>query len=297
MDYVRDGYDLLAAQCREHVPAASVPDEVTFCDAHYRGDAPRPVPWRAALDEIFSDALAARPLLGVATAGWVVQGARDGVGFEYDGESGARNRRFRLTAHLECGPDALLSTLLEPELIGKLDPTTLCLRTLAVLEDGRDAGAALCHTVAKTGFPFRHRDFVDVTAWKRLPDGTVLQAARSCPTAAASLAPTAVRGVVEEWAYVLAPAAAGGTDLTLVSQTDLAGYMPTAVTNRRAAVSSQHSAQSRLPPHTLTRLLAAQDGWPRAGGLRSGAREGDDSSRAIKRKKTGLWRYLCAVVR
>ena len=247
MDYVRDGYDLLAAQCREHVPAASVPDEVTFCDAHYRGDAPRPVPWRAALDEIFSDALAARPLLGVATAGWVVQGARDGVGFEYDGESGARNRRFRLTAHLECGPDALLSTLLEPELIGKLDPTTLCLRTLAVLEDGRDAGAALCHTVAKTGFPFRHRDFVDVTAWKRLPDGTVLQAARSCPTAAASVP------------YVLAPAAAGGTDLTLVSQTDLAGYMPTPVTNRRAAVSSQHSAQSRLPPHALTHFLAA--GW------------------------------------
>lgn len=153
----------------------------------------------------------------------------------------------------------LLSTLLEPELIGKLDPTTLCLRTLAVLEDGRDAGAALCHTVAKTGFPFRHRDFVDVTAWKRLPDGTVLQAARSCPTAAASLAPTAVRGVVEEWAYVLAPAAAGGTDLTLVSQTDLAGYMPTPVTNRRAAVSSQHSAQSRLPPHALTHFLAA--GW------------------------------------
>ena len=141
----------------------------------------------------------------------------------------------------------LLSTLLEPELIGKLDPTTLCLRTLAVLEDGRDAGAALCHTVAKTGFPFRHRDFVDVTAWKRLPDGTVLQAARSCPTAAASVP------------YVLAPAAAGGTDLTLVSQTDLAGYMPTPVTNRRAAVSSQHSAQSRLPPHALTHFLAA--GW------------------------------------
>ncbi|EOD24225.1 hypothetical protein EMIHUDRAFT_254816, partial [Emiliania huxleyi CCMP1516] len=185
---------------------------------------------------IFSDALAARPLLGVATGGWVVQGARDGVGFEYDGDA-ART---------------LLSTLLEPELIGKLDPTTLCLRTLAVLEDGRDAGAALCHTVAKTGFPFRHRDFVDVTAWKRLPDGTVLQAARSCPTAAASVP------------YVLAPAAAGGTDLTLVSQTDLAGYMPTPVTNRRAAVSSQHSAQSRLPPHALTHFLAA--GWRRCSG-------------------------------
>ena len=232
--FVRPGFVEVFEDALQAVSAPSMtlagPDTVfEFCDK-------TTTTARNAMEDMLSKAIHAAS----STANWRSLGSKHGVAFEYDRErwrSGDGNRRFRLKAHLpDVSPKMLAGILLDPHALGEIDPTTCLLRTLAVLEATPVGGMHLTQAVAVPGFPLRLRDFVDLGGWRVLDDGAVVMVARSCPSAAPAMPNSVLRGHVLEWGYVFAPdASRTGTQLTLVSQSDLCGWAPTAMINRLTA--------------------------------------------------------------
>lgn len=228
--HVRPGYEALGGDALR-----TVPDGAPAEDA-YQLVSGETLAAADAMGKMIDVALAAA---GDASSTWTPLGARDGVAFEYDTAAPSRNRRFRLRATLAAPPALLSGTLLDPAAICEMDPTTALLRVLAVIESTPGvSGTTLTHAIAIPGFPMRPRDFVDLGGWRRLSDGTLVHVARSVPDAKPAMRAGVLRGHVNEWGYVLAPAGSPrgtSTELTLVSQSDLGGCAPVFLINRMTA--------------------------------------------------------------
>ena len=186
-----------------------------------------------------------REAVADSSSGWVPlgRGGRDArVEYEYhvgrtfdeklraDGTRG--NRFFRLKTTLKVPPEAVVAALLDSQLLGEMDETIRY--TGSIHEFSKQTRlVTVCASAGPRPF-FVDRDDLDLTGWRRDADGVLWQLSVTVPTHLASVS-TAVRNWTMWWGYKLEPVkqpdGSVHTRATLISQTEIFGWLPKALVN------------------------------------------------------------------
>jgi len=172
---------------------------------------------------------------------WIDLGTKHGIKREYHrqrSEAGNGNRFFRYKAVVKVPPQLFVAALLEPTILGSVDAT---IRHVRVVHNYPDGVHRLVVPVAEAGpRPFFYdRDDCALSAF--FPpevggEGAWWQVSCTVPDAFPSVK-SAVRNWTMYWGYKLEPfkdeaTGATHTRLTLVSQTEIFGWLPKFMVNR-----------------------------------------------------------------
>uniref|UniRef100_A0A7S4KF25 START domain-containing protein n=1 Tax=Paramoeba aestuarina TaxID=180227 RepID=A0A7S4KF25_9EUKA len=162
---------------------------------------------------------------------WTALGTKDGIQFERSkSRTEGGNGYFRLKARLAVRPELLMACIATPDCIGALDETTVYQKVVEKVNAHTD----IVHTVAAPGPIFAYRDFLDLASWRKDENGVLWQMAVSIPSAGLYPHYGCIRGYVMYWGYKFSPVSVNGeihTDVVCVSQSDIRGWMPPALTN------------------------------------------------------------------
>jgi hypothetical protein len=204
--------------------------------------------------------------LAVDEGGYVPMGEHHGIKYEYSPSRTAAlngNRWFRLSGTIALPPQLYVAALLHPTEVGTCDAT---LRLNRVLHDFEDGKSRLFHLIAEVGVRpfFGDRDDCALSSYHvDEEDGTWWQFSTSVPPHVRRGEAT-IRLFTAYWGYRLRPfVTARGevhTHFTLVTQTELNGWMPKALTNQiipSVLADYVRTLESRLK-EKLARRLPAQ---------------------------------------
>jgi hypothetical protein len=230
-DYVAKGHEAHVAQARL-LPLINHTSHQTGDPVLTRWDGMRGTP-----QELLGDMLL-HVRDAVQASGFVPMGTHKGVKYEYSPtrtDKGFGNRYFRLSGELAIPPNLYVAALMHPTEVGACDAT---LRMNRVLKDFQDNKTRLFHLIAETGPRplFADRDDCALSSYHEdQANGTWWQFSTSCPSHVASYSNT-IRLWTMYWGYKLEPFTASNgkthTRFTLVSQTELNGYLPKFLVNR-----------------------------------------------------------------
>lgn len=147
-----------------------------------------------------------------------------------DGEGSAF---VKIQGRLKLEPRDMVAWMFDLPGLRDADETIVIMKVLGTYPgaDVDDPFTSVIYWANAPGFPFAIRDNADISGFQKDDDGTVWQFSTSVPGDVASQ-PGAIKGTDRYWGYKLAPVGDGTTDVTLVCQTLLHGYLPKFLANR-----------------------------------------------------------------
>jgi len=160
--------------------------------------------------------------------GWTDEGVQKGAKCHSKFIAGCPYKYIKLEATVDCPYQAFITYLADNETIGEADPTTEFAGELIKYP----GGSRLTYVIARPGFPFYNRDFVDFNCYKQFENPTrFITIAKSFPDSLPELHNN-LRGEILRWGYLCKPVEGEKTHLILVNLTDLRGWMPSFILNR-----------------------------------------------------------------
>lgn len=137
---------------------------------------------------------------------------------------------YRIRKTMDGAKEAILSHVTRAESLGAMDHTVRVLQPVRVY-DGR---TRLVYNVTRVGPIFKDRDFFDLACEREFGKGkekVLVSAAVSVPGTIPEM-PNLIRGWTMRWAVVLKDGKEKGkTDLTLICQANINGWMPRSLAN------------------------------------------------------------------
>lgn len=144
---------------------------------------------------------------------------------------------FKIEGSLKLEPKDLLAFVLDMEQVGKADSTVVLNKILATYlgEKKGDPFTAVVYWANNPGFPFYIRDGIDLTTYHKDDDetGTMWQMSVSLTGGTYFRSQPGGFGATDRiFGYKLVPQDDGSTtNVTLICQTDLGGYIPKSLSN------------------------------------------------------------------
>lgn len=225
--YTKPGHSCISREIDTFLPL-SLPEELIRWDGQ-----------RGSSRELMANALATIKTFANDKKPWVDLGRKHGVHFEYHTEmtvKGNGNRFFRLRAVCKVPPQLFCVAVLEPTIIGNIDATVRHVRVLKNFEDGKSRLVALVAAAGPRPL-FLDRDECALTGYSKDEDGVYWQYSCTCPSHLPSVK-SAVRDHTMYWGYKLEPFPSPTGDgkthtrVTLISQTEIFGWLPKFIVNR-----------------------------------------------------------------
>jgi hypothetical protein len=141
---------------------------------------------------------------------------------------------FKIEGSLKLEPRDLLGFVLDMEQVGKLDSTVVLNKFLTTYlgQKKGDPFAAVVYWANNPGFPFYIRDGIDLSTFHKDNDGTMWQMAVSLTGGTYFRSQPGGFGATDRiFGYKLVPQDDGTTNITLICQTCLGGYIPKSLSN------------------------------------------------------------------
>lgn len=140
---------------------------------------------------------------------------------------------FKVEGVLKLEPKDMVAACFDFKTIAKADKTVVFMKFLKFYEkkEEDEPSSAAAYWCNAPGFPFYYRDGVDLTGYKKDDDGILWQFSVSAKGENFISMPGALDATDRYWAYRLEPNGDGTTNVTLICQTLLNGYMPKFLTN------------------------------------------------------------------
>ena len=141
---------------------------------------------------------------------------------------------FKIEGTLHLEPQDLLAFIFDMDQVAKADPTVV-LNKVLVTYRGKNKGdpfSAVAYWANNPGFPFYIRDGIDLTAYHKDEDGTMWQMSVSLTGGDFFRSqPGGFEATDRIFGYKLIPQGDGTTQVTLLCQTVLGGYIPKSLSN------------------------------------------------------------------
>lgn len=139
----------------------------------------------------------------------------------------------KIEGRLALEPRDMVAWMFDLPGLRDADETIVVMKVLETYAGAQtdDPFTAAIYWANAPGFPFAVRDNLDLSGYHKDEDGTVWQFATSAPGDVPSQ-PGAIKGTDRYWGYKLVPNGDGTSEVTLVCQTLLHGYLPKFLANR-----------------------------------------------------------------
>lgn len=141
---------------------------------------------------------------------------------------------FKIEGSLQLEPRDLLAFVLDMDQVGKSDSTIVLNKVLATYlgEKKGDPFASIVYWANNPGFPFYIRDGIDLTTYHKDDGGTMWQMSVSLTGGTYFQSQPGGFGATDRiFGYKLVPQGDGTTNVTLICQTCLGGYIPKSLSN------------------------------------------------------------------
>mmetsp|Transcript_29515 Transcript_29515/g.43141 ORF Transcript_29515/g.43141 Transcript_29515/m.43141 type:complete len:282 (-) Transcript_29515:452-1297(-) len=140
---------------------------------------------------------------------------------------------FKIEGTLQLEPKDLLACCFDFKEMPEIDATVVMMKVLKTYlgEKKGDPFCAAVYWANAPGFPFYYRDGVDLSGYKKDDDGTVWQLGVSAKGNDFVSIPGGISATDRYWAYKLEPQGNGTTNVTLICQTILNGWIPKFLNN------------------------------------------------------------------
>lgn len=141
---------------------------------------------------------------------------------------------FKVEGTIPLEPRDIVAACFDFNTIAESDKTVVLMKFLKIYEqrgEEEEPFTAAAYWCNAPGFPFYYRDGVDLTGYKKDDDGIVWQFSVSAKGDNFISMPGSIDATDRYWAYKLKPNGDGTTNVTLLCQTLLNGWMPKSLTN------------------------------------------------------------------